>query len=115
MRASSRECLYPILGAEAGPGACVVWALAHSLEDVLRLLDARVGWRRQLAEWAELPFRSIPARIAETVQAAFDDLDTRRARTLLRDLALDASVPTGARFVTFFTPTASLAWNWLVK
>jgi hypothetical protein len=58
-------------------------------------------WRRQLAEWAELPSRPIPARIAETAQAAFDDLDTRRALTLLRDLALDSSVPTGAKFETF--------------
>jgi hypothetical protein len=58
-------------------------------------------WRRQVAEWAELPSRSIPARMAETAQAAFDDLDTRRALTLLRDLALDASVPAGAKFESF--------------
>jgi hypothetical protein len=48
-----------------------------------------------------LPSRPMPARIAETAQAAFDDLDTRRALTLLRDLALDACVPTGAKFETF--------------
>lgn len=78
----------------------------HQPADLTEDLLAGAGeiithWRRQLAEWAELPSRSIPAHIAETAQAAFDDLDTRRALTLLRDLSLDASVPTGAKFETF--------------
>jgi hypothetical protein len=58
-------------------------------------------WRRQVAEWAELPSRPIPARTAETVHAAFDNLDTARALALLRGLALDPSVPAGAKFETF--------------
>ena len=75
---------------------------ADLTEDLLASAGETVAhWRRQLAEWAELPSRPMPTRIAETAQAAFDDLDTRRALTLLRDLALDACVPTGAKFETF--------------
>ena len=75
---------------------------ADLTEDLLADAGETVAhWRRQLAEWAELPSKPIPARIAETAQAAFDDLDTRRALTLLRDMALDASVPAGAKFETF--------------
>lgn len=78
----------------------------HQPADLTENLLAGAGetvahWRRQLAEWAELPSRPMPARIVQTAQAAFDDLDTRRALTLLRDLTLDASVPTGAKFETF--------------
>ncbi|MGH3231689.1 MAG: hypothetical protein ACRDOH_00100 [Streptosporangiaceae bacterium] len=58
-------------------------------------------WRRQVAEWAELPSKPIPARIAETAQAPFGDLDTVSALALLRGLALDDGVPTGAKFETF--------------
>lgn len=58
-------------------------------------------WRRQVADWAESPSRPIPARSAETAWAAFGDLDTGSALALLRDLALDPSVPAGAKFETF--------------
>jgi cysteinyl-tRNA synthetase len=56
---------------------------------------SRIYQGRKLASGPVLSGRSGIA------QAAFDDLDTRRALTLLRDLALDASVPTGAKFETF--------------
>jgi hypothetical protein len=58
-------------------------------------------WRRRVAEWAELPSRPMPARFAETIQAAFGDLDTVSALASLRGLALDDAVPTGARFEAF--------------
>ncbi|MGH3228441.1 MAG: hypothetical protein ACRDOA_07670 [Streptosporangiaceae bacterium] len=58
-------------------------------------------WRRQVAEWAELPSRPMAADTAAAVRSAFDDLDTVRALALLRDLSLDADVPAGAKFETF--------------
>jgi hypothetical protein len=68
------------------------------------LADARetLGhWRRRVAEWAESPSKPIPARVRETAQAAFGDLDTVSALALLRGLATDASGPAGAKFETF--------------
>jgi hypothetical protein len=68
------------------------------------LADARatVGcWRLRVAHWAESPSRPVPAQIAETARAAFDDLDTVSALGLLRGLADDDSVPAGARFESF--------------
>jgi hypothetical protein len=59
------------------------------------------SWRRQVAVWAESPSRPIPAPIAEAARAAFSDLDTAAALALLRGLAPDASVPTGAKFEAF--------------
>jgi hypothetical protein len=58
-------------------------------------------WRRQVAIWAESPSRPIPAGISGKMRAAFGDLDTVSALALLRDLMLDADVPTGAKFETF--------------
>ena len=58
-------------------------------------------WRHEVAGWAESPSRPMPARIAETARAAFDDLDTVSALALLRRLESDASLPAGARFETF--------------
>ncbi len=75
---------------------------ANLTEDLLAdAAETVASWRRQVAEWAELPSRSIPAHTAETAQAAFDDLDTVRAIALLRDMALDASEPAGAKFEIF--------------
>jgi hypothetical protein len=59
------------------------------------------SWRRQVAVWAESPSRPMPASTAEAARAAFSDLDTAAALALLRGLALDASVPAGAKFETF--------------
>jgi hypothetical protein len=58
-------------------------------------------WRRQVAEWAELPSRPMAADIAAAVRSAFDDLDTVHALALLRDLSLDVNAPAGAKFETF--------------
>ena len=58
-------------------------------------------WRRQVAEWAELPSRPMAAGTAAAIRSAFDDLDTVRALALLRDLSLDADAPAGAKFETF--------------
>ena len=58
-------------------------------------------WRRQVAEWAELPSRPMAADTAAAVRSAFDDLDTVHAIALLRDLSLDANAPAGAKFETF--------------
>jgi hypothetical protein len=58
-------------------------------------------WRRRVAEWAERPSRPVPTHIAETLRAAFDQLDTVSALALLRDLASDRDAPTGVKFETF--------------
>ncbi|HEY1323704.1 MAG TPA: hypothetical protein VGF32_25830, partial [Streptosporangiaceae bacterium] len=58
-------------------------------------------WRRRVARWAAGPSRPIPARLAQTVRGAFDDLDTPSGIALLRGLADDDSVPEGAKFETF--------------
>ena len=69
---------------------------------VLASAHQAVGdWRRRVAQWAEQPSRPIPAHLAETARAAFDDLDTAAAIALLRGLADDDSVPDGAKFETF--------------
>jgi len=60
------------------------------------------SWRGLVADWANLPSRPLSAAHRERIAAAFDDdLDTPAALAVLRDLAADASVPTGARFETF--------------
>ena len=70
-------------------------------EDVLASAQETIAhWRRQVAGWAESPSRPVPARIAETLRAAFGGLDTAAALALLRDLAPDADVPAGAKFET---------------
>ena len=70
--------------------------------DVLTSAGGTLGrWRRRVAEWAESPSRPMPARIAEMAGAAFDDLDTVSALALLRGLAIDETVPAGAKFETF--------------
>lgn len=45
--------------------------------------------------------RPVPARLAQTVRGAVDDLDTASAIALLRGLADDDGVPEGAEFETF--------------
>lgn len=75
---------------------------ADLTEDLLAgAAETVTSWRRQVAEWAELPSRSIPAHTAKTTQAAFDDLDTVRVIALLRDMAIDACEPAGVKFETF--------------
>jgi hypothetical protein len=59
------------------------------------------GWRQQVARWAESPSRPVPAPIAEAAGAAFSELDTVSALTMLRGLATDAGVPAGAKFEAF--------------
>jgi len=58
-------------------------------------------WRRRVARWAESPSKPVPAHLAETIRAAFGDLDTPSAVALLHDVAHDDSVPAGAKFETF--------------
>ena len=58
-------------------------------------------WRRRVATWAEQPSRPVPAHLAETARAAFDDLDIPSAIALLHDLAGDDRLAAGARFETF--------------
>jgi hypothetical protein len=75
---------------------------ADLAEGVLAAARETLGhWRDRVAEWAESPSKRIPARIAATAQAAFDDLDTVSVLALLRGLALDVGVPAGAKFETF--------------
>ena len=66
-------------------------------------------WRRQVAEWAELPSRPMAVDTAAAVRSAFDDLDTVHALALLRDLSLDANTPAGAKFETFLYADRVLA------
>jgi hypothetical protein len=58
-------------------------------------------WRDQVADWAESPSRPMPQHASTELDAAFSDLDIRRALALLGKLAQDADVPDGARFETF--------------
>ena len=58
-------------------------------------------WRQRVALWAESPSQPMPAHIADAASAAFSDLDTASALTLLRGLAPDAGMPAGAKFETF--------------
>jgi len=75
---------------------------ADLTDSVLASAHQTVGdWRRRVAQWAELPSKPIPAHLAQTARAAFGDLDTASAITLLRGLAEDDGVPTGAKFETF--------------
>jgi hypothetical protein len=75
---------------------------ADLTEDVLASASETARyWRHRVAEWAQSPSRPVPARIAERVQAASDDLDTVSLLTLLHDLAVDDGTPEGARFETF--------------
>ena len=70
------------------------------------LADARVTverWRLGVAEWAKSPSRPVPARIAETLQSAFGDLDTVSVLAMLRGLAAAAGVAAGAKFETFLS------------
>jgi hypothetical protein len=71
-------------------------------QGVLADADGTLGhWRHLVAEWAQSPSRPMPAGIAGTVRAAFDDLDTVSLLALLRGLVPDASVPAGTKFETF--------------
>jgi hypothetical protein len=63
--------------------------------------ETLADWRQQVARWAESPSRPMPAPVAEAAGAAFSDLDTVSALAMLRSLATDASVPSGAKFETF--------------
>ena len=71
---------------------------AATLADATRTL---YEWRHQVAIWAQSPSRRIPEPIAATVGAAFDNLDTVAALSLLGELAADEAVPPGARFEAF--------------
>ena len=63
--------------------------------------ETLADWRQLVARWAESPSRPVPAAIAEAAGAAFSDLDTVSALTMLRGLATDASTPAGAKFEAF--------------
>lgn len=70
--------------------------------DVLTSARGTLGhWRHRVAEWAESPSEPMPARITEMAGAAFDNLDAVSALALLRGLAVEESVPAGAKFETF--------------
>jgi hypothetical protein len=71
-------------------------------DDALAQAGGTLGsWRQQVAQWAESPSRAIPAPIAQAAGSAFERLDTVSVLALLRGLAADADVPTGAKFETF--------------
>lgn len=63
--------------------------------------DTLDGWRRQVAGWARLPSRPVPAPLAAQIGAAADGLDTGWLLALLRGQAADESLPPGVRFETF--------------
>jgi len=58
-------------------------------------------WRRRVAGWARSPSGAIPAQVAATLRAAFDNLDIVAVLALLTGLAADENVPPGPRFETF--------------
>jgi hypothetical protein len=70
--------------------------------DVLREAHNTLSdWRHRVAEWAESPSSPIPTHIADMFNAAFGDIDTVSALSLLHHLAADADVPAGAKFEAF--------------
>jgi hypothetical protein len=93
-----RDPLAVRLALQAGP----YHQTADLTQSALADADETLGhWRHLVAEWAQSPSRPMPAGIAGTVRAAFDDLDTVSLLALLRGLAPDASVPAGTKFETF--------------
>ena len=59
-------------------------------------------WRQRVAEWATSPSAAMPPPYVDALTAAiFDDIDTPRVITLLRELEKDDDVPAGAKFETF--------------
>jgi len=71
-------------------------------DDALAQAGETLGsWRQQVARWAESPSRPMPAPVAEAAGSAFGRLDTVSVLALLRGLAVEASVPAGAKFETF--------------
>jgi hypothetical protein len=58
-------------------------------------------WRQLVARWAEFPSRPIPPDTGRQAEAAFRELDSVAALTLLRGLARDDGVPAGAKFESF--------------
>jgi len=65
------------------------------------LIDAArtlTSLRRSVAEWAESRSAPVPAHVAASMRAAFDDLDTAAVVALLGSLATDATMPAGAGF-----------------
>jgi hypothetical protein len=71
-------------------------------DDVMvRAGETLTGWRRRVAEWAQPPSWPVPANLSDAARAAFGDLDAVSVIALLRSLAADDSVPTGAWFETF--------------
>lgn len=71
---------------------------ADSLATARRSLGS---WRHSVAAWAESPSAPVPSRIAETVEAALDRLDTVSVIQILRDLVDRPDVAADAKFETF--------------
>jgi hypothetical protein len=107
--AHGRGAADPLPAGEHDPLAVRLALMSFRLHQPADLTDRVVtdaretvrDWRRRVARWAESPSKSIPAHLAEVVQAAFGDLDTPSTVALLHGLAHDDSVPAGAKFETF--------------
>ena len=117
--------LLPVAGAQVagdhGNGTSVqeLTALDDPLALRLALLSVPFGWqaeltkaalieatstlaslRRSVAEWAESRSAPVPAQVAASMRAAFDDLDCATVVALLGSLAADTTLPAGASFET---------------
>jgi hypothetical protein len=69
--------------------------------DLASAIDKLANSRELVARWAESPSRPMPDRIAGALRAAFDDLDTKLAIRLLRDVVDDPGIAPGAKFEAF--------------
>jgi hypothetical protein len=84
--------------------------LGHPFSEPLELsarglADARttlLGWRRQVAMWAEAPSRPLAAEVVRhAVRAAGVDADTTELLRVLQQVQADSALPDGAKFETF--------------
>jgi hypothetical protein len=66
-----------------------------------RASDAIHQWRDKVADWAQSPSRPVPPNIKAAFDAAFDDLDTPRALTVLDEITRHPDTPDGAKFEVF--------------
>ncbi|MFI6598835.1 hypothetical protein ACIBHX_21475 [Nonomuraea sp. NPDC050536] len=62
---------------------------------------ALLGWRSQVATWAESPSAPLASHVAQVLERFDDDLDTPGALRELAALAEDPAVPAGAKFESF--------------
>jgi hypothetical protein len=109
--------------AAADPLAIRLALMSHSHDHAVDLDDGMLArasqtterWRDQVADWAESPSSPMPSRVRTALDAAFGDLDTRRALQLLTGWRLKPACRTAPGSRRSHSLTVSWAWNWRVR